>query len=124
MKQLTYLRVKVKSLAEEATIIRKEERTVLKRRDWHMVRQGPNDIVDHFYGIYVRLHTHRVHDVRNEARSSQLAYAFLRGKTYAETEKAKEGNTPNIRRIAEIVRKFGIPGHIDAVTSSVEEWLK
>lgn len=123
VKQLAYLRVKIKSLANEATIIRQEERKTLGKRDYHRDRQKPVDIVNYFDGIYIGLHHHRTYDVRNEARSAQLAYAYLRGKTYKETENAKHSQ-PNANRIAEIVRKFGLPGPLGAVTDSVEEWIK
>ena len=54
------LRIKVKHLAEEAKIIRKEEhRTNGDTRNW--------------------LHIHRVHNVRHECRATQLAYAFAKG---------------------------------------------
>ena len=60
------LKVKVKSLAEESKIIRKLEVT-------------PVD-------VYYELHNHRVWDVRNEARATQLTVAFMKGKKYKTIE--------------------------------------
>jgi hypothetical protein len=62
------LRIKAKHLAEEARIIRREARLV------------------HGLERY-SLNHHRTTTVRNEARATQLAYQFLRGKrAYAEIE--------------------------------------
>lgn len=122
MKHLTYLRVKIKSLAEEATIIRHEERKTLKRRDWFRNRQGPNEVVEHYDSVYVGLHTHRTYDVRNEARAAQLALGFLRGKTYDQVE-MKGSKSPNIRRVAEIARKFGFAGTASMAEAGVEAWI-
>lgn len=60
------LKVKVKSLTEEARIIRQLERC-------------PID-------VYCELHNHRVWNVRNEARATQLAVAFMKGKKYKTIE--------------------------------------
>lgn len=67
MKGLVQLRVKIKSLAVEARIIRLEEQRAKKRHDT---------------ALLVSLEQHRKYVVRSEARHSQLAYAFLRGKPY------------------------------------------
>mgnify|MGYP000953442220 CR=1 FL=1 len=64
----TYLKVKIKSLAAEAEIIKKEER---KARDEVVKRE---------------LIVHRRRDVAKEARAAHLAYGFLNGKKYAELE--------------------------------------
>ena len=54
------LRVKLKSLMEEAKIIRKEE-----RRTWGVIRE--------------QLWYHRTQDIRIEARATHLAYGFIKG---------------------------------------------
>lgn len=82
-----YLRVKVKSLAAEATIIRREE-----RRAKGDLRAG--------------LHNHRVVIVRREARASQLALAFLRGVPIT----VLEGNSktkPQWDVVERLVRTYG-----------------
>lgn len=66
------LRVKIKSLAAEARIIRAEE------------RKHPGESLDRH-----QLHNHRVWDVRREARFSQIAYGFLRGRAYSQIEQPK-----------------------------------
>lgn len=61
------LRIKVKSLAEEARIIRREE-----QRTWGVLRE--------------ELHHHRVVQVRRAARSAHLAYGLIKGRTLLQME--------------------------------------
>lgn len=83
------LKVKVKSLAAEAQIIRLEES-----------RSVPGSVQQN------ELHNHWVRDVRAEQRSSLLAYAFLRGRPLAACE-AKCKVEPDWKRVGQIVEKFG-----------------
>jgi hypothetical protein len=84
-----YLKIKIKSLAAEALIIRKEARKV--RGD-----------------LRHSLNQHRKTDVRWEARSSMLAYGFLRGRPYKlMEEKVRADNQPDWTRIEQLVKKFG-----------------
>lgn len=100
------LKVKIKSLAEEARIIRTEERRS-KPGSW---QQG-------------ELHTHRVVDVRNEQRLSLLAYAFIRGvpRSVCEPHAAKE---PDWARVAKLVEKFGVVDYSarSAQVTAFGEW--
>jgi hypothetical protein len=80
---LPELRVKIKSLAAEAVIIRREERKSLGNARW--LKNSQQD-ASGFYSQYDRLHSHRVYDVRDEARGAQLAYAYLRGVPKAKVE--------------------------------------
>lgn len=93
--QIRALKVKIKSLAAEAQIIRLEERKVLANK-------GRPDPL-----LYASLRNHRTYDVRREQRSALLAYGFLHGKKYAALEKARKGNTPDLARIRGLVEKFG-----------------
>lgn len=86
---LAELRVKVKSLAEEARIIRKEER----------VAASP--------ATRSSLYRHRTVDVRREQRAALLAYAFLRGRSYAATEGRTAKTAPDLSRLRRLVEKFG-----------------
>jgi hypothetical protein len=81
-----YLKVKIKSLAAEAKIIRQEE-----RKSGGRLRNG--------------LHEHRVGIVRSEARHSLLAYGFLRGRDYSRLE--KNSSQPNMERVRSLIEKFG-----------------
>ena len=79
------LKVKVKSLASEAMIIRREERKVMAGADWAARRDLANNWNTmsservEYLDEYHRLHHHRKVDVRQEARAALIAYAFLRG---------------------------------------------
>jgi len=72
-----FLKVKIKSLAAEAQIIRKEE---VKRKG----RKTNEPLA--WNDIYCDLHKHRVLNVRQEARATLLAYAYLRQRTYKQVE--------------------------------------
>lgn len=89
-----YLRVKIKSLAAEATIIRREERRA--KLLWQKY-QNPT---------FFSLQGHRRCEVRPEARAALLAYGFLRGRTYHQIEN-KCHEPPNWHRVTELVRKYG-----------------
>jgi hypothetical protein len=90
------LKVKIKSLAEEARIIRLEE-----------ARSEPGSQQQ------IELHAHRVHDVRREQRASLLAYAFLRGVPLAAVEAKADPDEPEWlrearwKRVGQLVEKFG-----------------
>jgi hypothetical protein len=90
----TFLKIKICSLAAEATIIRKHERRAKPR--WQ--RNGDD--------TFFRLKSHRTIDVRNEQRAALLAYGYLRGRPYRAIE-ANCTEWPNWTRVAELVRKYG-----------------
>jgi hypothetical protein len=81
-----YLKVKIKSLAEEARIIRKEE----------FKSKGQLQ-----FGLYL----HRIGKVRSEARHTQLAYGFLRGRKYSQLEKTSK--YINVTKIISMIEKYG-----------------
>jgi hypothetical protein len=66
------LKVKVKHLAEEVRIIKREE-----------YRSDDDDTRDW-------LHIHRIHGVRPECRASHIAYAFAKGMALKKIEKFPE----------------------------------
>lgn len=68
------LKIKLKSLAEEAKIIRKEE-----EKTKHSRRPEVQDLSR-------EMHDHRVKDLRLESRATGLAYGFIRGKKYRDIE--------------------------------------
>lgn len=92
-----FLKIKLKSLADEARIIRAEER---KSRPDHRI-SSINSILD-------ELRCHRIAVVRREARATNLAYAFIRGRKYKAVEsKFHQGNTPDWSKVEAMVRKYG-----------------
>lgn len=102
------LRVKVKTLAEEANIIRKEE-----ARTWGSFKDS--------------LINHRRWDVRNEARATQLAVRYLSNGTYQGVEKdVKEGHKFEIYivpRVIAIVKKYGT-GNPNEVKDKILGWVR
>lgn len=85
--RLIHLRIKIKSLAAEATIIRNEARKVKG-----MVKWGLNN--------------HRTETLRNYARHNLLAYGLLKKIPYSTIEQKCE-KVPNFKMILEIAKRFG-----------------
>lgn len=83
------LRVKVKSLADEARIIRFEE-----RRSRGQLQE--------------ELRRHRVWNVRDEARATHLAYGLIRGRSAEQIERPKV-NPPETfwKKVRAMVEKYG-----------------
>lgn len=101
------LRIKAKHLAEEARIIRREAKLV------------------HGLDRY-NLNYHRTWDVRNEARATQLAYQFLRGKRrYSEIEGPRTDTWFRKLyidvRIKAMVRKYGSESDLERLDNWMAE---
>jgi hypothetical protein len=87
-------------LAEEARIIRKEE----KRRPAHPLRE--------------EMYLHRIHVVRVAARETYIAYGLIRGRTLEQIE--RPGSKPfNKANVDKMVAKYGAP--VQSPHSSVVE---
>ena len=89
MDERTYLKVKIKSLAEEAKIIRTET----KRARKVTIKNG--------------LALHRKGIVRREARHTHLAYGFLRGREYREMEN-KAFEAPDWAKVRRMIERYGL----------------
>lgn len=96
---VVFLKVKVKSLAAEARIIRREE------------RRNPELRGD--------LAAHRREVVRKEARHSLLAYGYLRGRSYRAMERTTHAE-PSWAEVERMIRRYGPPAH----NTSFEDWRK
>lgn len=120
----THLRVKIRSLAEEARIIRHEERRALKSATWARTRQQPAEL-SAAEAEYDSLHHHRTVDVRQEARAALLAYGFLRGRPYREIENSGplQAHHYVAGRVVGLVAKYGSAPKADA-SKAVAEWFK
>lgn len=86
---ISHLRVKIKSLAAESVIIKKEEIRHKKHPE-----------------IRASLANHRKTVVRTESRLSFLAYGFLKGKSYKDVENTCK-KEPDWVRVRNMVVKFG-----------------
>lgn len=102
MDERAYLKVKIKSLAEEAKIIRLET----KHAKLGSIRLG--------------LYLHRIHVVRPEARHTHLAYGFLRGREYHQIE-PKAHTAPNWKKVRKMVEKYGTHSTWE-VHQHTDEW--
>lgn len=91
--QREMLRVKSKSLAEEARIIRKEEART----------HGP---------MRNRLQQHRRGIVRLEARATGLAYGFIKGYAWEKME-PKSSTLPDWARVRQMLKKYGPTGMVE-----------
>lgn len=111
--QVKALKVKIKSLAAEAQIIRLEEGRVLGRKKPDLQ-------------LYRSLREHRIRDVRGEQRSSLIAYGYIRGRAYSAVEKPSDKNPPDWSRVRSLVEKFGsAPGHpVKCLPEALTEWAK
>ena len=120
------LRVKIKSLAEEARIIRREER---RCRDSMSRTVGHEEQVASLAASFASLRAHRTDDVRRESRYSLLAYALIRGRPLRLTEPKSDAAKIDRKKLASVVQRFG-PGlnHWTRMgepqaTKMVEDWL-
>lgn len=137
-----FLKVKIKSLAAESRIIRLEEdklrsprlaianinftkengKTVYESADYTIAskeklakwKERSIEARNRTEKTLTSLTNHRKLEVRNESRAALLAYAFIRGKSYAKTENSKLLNNqlvgPNpkiLQKVASIVTRFG-----------------
>jgi hypothetical protein len=100
------LRVKIKSLAAESLIIKRE---MLRFRTTDPYRE--------------RLHLHRVHDGRDEQRATLVAYGFLNGLYYWQIEESAY-KEPKWDRVAAMVKKYGTEGTAEERVAALQEWRK
>lgn len=106
----TYLKVKIASLAAEAKIIRAMEKKYRRSAEGSTRRR-----------IFWGLRDHRTSDVRREARSAQLAYGFLRGRTYRQIERECY-SPPDWKRVEALVVKYGGGSPAD-VKQKLQIWM-
>lgn len=96
----THLKVKIKSLAAEAVIIKREE---AKWKQFAYTDPQTNFAAKH--PMFWSLRQHRLQDVRKECRHATIAYGYLRGRAYKQIE-AKCHEAPIWSRVADIVINF------------------
>ena len=121
------LKGKAKSLAEEAKIIRKEEKKLGRRISKIASLQKPTSLM-----VLRRdnLRDHRVHDVRNEARATHIARAFLNGKPFSSVEKNRNSyyETWGVHnRTTQIIRKYCFPyksTDSQEVNAAIKKWVR
>lgn len=141
------LKIKAKHLALEPAIIRKEEYKLLKQikhmKQFHQVNDNFSDLTYPLHQKWSSLSAHRKWDVRNEARATHLARAFLDGKSYKDVECKRHDEyvfkTYIIPRIFSMVAKYGPnkirkywngktydyrPEEAEPLTEAIKQWSK
>jgi len=102
--KLSFLKVKIKYLAEEARIIKEETRKSRKAKRKLLAKGKPlNGLALAAEG----LREHRLGVVRPAARESLLAYAFLRGMPYLRVENKTQFG-PCADTIARVAWRFAV----------------
>jgi hypothetical protein len=114
------LKIKSKHLALEPAIIRKEEQKLLNQiknyKQYHQLTITPffNSYKEHpdLYSLeikYSSLVSHRVMNVREEARATYLARAFIRGYTYKKVESNGSGELSDtvMKSLIRMIMKYG-----------------
>lgn len=120
---LRYLKIKIKSLAAEQSMIRHEEHKAKSAYRYAKEKQGLERQYEQNHSEFWGLRNHRVNDVRPEARAALVAYGFLRGKKYNQIEKPDKYNPPNWEKVKRLVAKYGPTNARPIVGDSlVEEW--
>jgi hypothetical protein len=120
-----YIRVKIKTLAAEARIIRLEERRAKAR--WKHLRQRAGVTDDDEVAqaavdsevLFFGLKNHRRGPVRSAAREAQLVYGFLRGTPYLALERTCR-TEPDWREIGKLIKRYGHP----KTTDQLQEWCE
>ena len=124
------LKIKSKHLALEAGVIRFEEQKLKRQIEWAKHRlEYTNLCID-----WNSLNSHRRFDVRNEARATYLARAYLEGRKYKTIEhEIKELGTFNTyilpRVVSMVIRyklgkieKYMKPDDVKAVREEIKAW--
>lgn len=120
-----YLKVKIKSLAEEAKIIRKEENKAKASFRWLRNKQGKEQEYEDQFFLYHSLRAHRKEPVGTEARAALIAYGFIRGKKYKQIEDIKNPSKHLItKRYYDAKREWNFIGFTNKVFTLINKYGK
>ena len=125
------LKIKSKHLALEAGVIRFEEQKLKRQIEWLKTHQKDEAS---FRSEWESLNSHRRFEVRNEARATYLARAYIEGRKYKTIEhEIKDLGTFNsyiLPRVVSMVVKYKLrkiekfmkPDDVKAVRDEVKVW--
>ncbi len=99
------LKIKLKSLADESRIIKREERKALTHGRWGRSHEEPN-IMNEGYRTYQSLYRHRKDGVGSESRATLIAYAFIRNRPFPEPTKPEYWRYIAIARAMNIANRY------------------
>jgi len=106
----TFLKVRIKELAGEAKIIRREESIATDWKASTKHKQGLEDSYNYASWKLLELRNHRKTVVRNASRATQIAYAFLRGKRFDSVEHGSLSTTEIARlwtQVGRMIYQYG-----------------
>ena len=116
------LKIKSKHLALEPQIIKHEERKLKKQ-----IRSNKGDLQSLVRKLD-NLVNHRKYIVRHEARATQLARAYIAGKTYTTIEQKRHDNSSFmmyiVPRVLAMVTKYGKGEQRKITKETIIEWSK
>lgn len=117
-----YLKIKIKHLTAEAKIIRHEEQKTLKEARKIAGAQGKEAFYERACSEFLSMRQHRTVKVRDESRSTQVAYGFIRGKKYGVVENAGVDNPPNWSKVVTMVTTYGPIKDRPAAIKTLKDW--
>ena len=127
------LKIKSKHLALEAGVIRFEEQKLKRQIEW-LKQHQKNETETSIMGTWNSLNSHRRFEVRNEARATYLARAYIEGRKYETVEIERKDNGTFYsyimpRVVSMVIRyklgkieKFMKPDDVKAVRDEVKAW--
>lgn len=131
------LKIKAKHLALEPAIIKHEEKKLKKQikayREYHQVTEhGWSALSKNHKSLsdlesnLVSLSSHRKHDVRNEARATALARAYIAGKPYSLVERSRREEIffvyRIVPRVVAMVTKYGNYDQRKVTAETIKIW--
>jgi len=111
------MKIKLKNLSDESRTIRTEETKLKRQLEKQKAYIAQNNVSPEKLekwqqqararlNAYKSLQDHRKTIVRSAARSTHLAYGFLRGTPYTHMENPQTRTTPNWSAIEKMIRKY------------------
>ena len=117
------LKIKEKSLAEEARIIRREEIKAKKSARYHREHQDEENAA-RYEKTRLSLYEHRIDVVRSECRATNLARAYIKGMPYRAVERSTRASATEQGRLIKRVHKLINKYHDKTITSSqIHMWF-
>ena len=127
------LKIKSKHLALEPAIIRAEENKLKRMIRWARLHQKNEEEMSATCSLN-SFCSHRRFDVRNEARATYLARAYIEGRHYESVEKSRKEETVFhlyiVPRVVSMVIKYKLgklekymkPDDVKAVRDEIKKW--
>ena len=127
------LKIKSKHLALEPAIIRTEENKLKRKIRWAKLHQKSEEEINATCSLN-SFCSHRRFEVRNEARATYLARAYIEGREYESVEKSRKEETVYhvyiVPRIVSMVIKYKLgkmekymkPDDVKVVRDEILKW--